>query len=325
MLLKKLAIVFILSILLQKSFAQITDTLRYFLDNEERPVNKISAVYRLIVYKAKLTDTLYQRILYSASRNNIICIGTCKDAQGEVKQGVYIYYYNEGNKMLSTNFINNKEDGNLDKWYPDGKIEKKYHLAFGKMTGSNMSWYKNGNIEDSFALDNTGAGKGIGFYEDGKIRYKGDFIASVKSGLWEYYYPSPNNNKSMEIIFASNVLQTSKCYTLEGIIKDYDCVYQKEAAFIGGSEAWRNYLVKKMPRRSLRKKMKGEYLYKVVISFMITKDGKVSDIKTEKPDIAELDKLAESIIAESPAWEPAIEYNQPVNAYRRQPITFTAE
>ncbi len=132
MLLKKLAVVFILSILLQKSFAQITDSLRYFLDNEEKPANKISAVYSLIVYKTKSADTLYQRTMYSAFRNNIICIGTCKNAKSEVMQGLYIYYDNEGHKMLSSNFINNKEHGNLDKWYTDGKIEKKYHLPFGK-------------------------------------------------------------------------------------------------------------------------------------------------------------------------------------------------
>ncbi len=184
------------------------------------------------------------------------------------------------------------------------------------MTGSNKSWYKNGNIEDSFALDNIGNGKGIGFYHDGKIRDKGDFIAGLKSLLWEYYYPSPNNNKSMEIIFAANVLQTSKCYALERITKDHDCVYQKEAAFIGTSVAWRNYLVKKMPRRSLRKTIKGKHFYKVVISFMITEDGKISDVKTENPDITALYKLAESIISESPLWEPAIQYNQPINAYR---------
>lgn len=37
----------------------------------------------------------------------------------------------------------------------------------------------------------------------------------------------------------------------------------------------------------------------------------------------ELDAIATRIIRQSPKWEPAIQYNRKVKAYRLQPITFS--
>ncbi|MEI9910864.1 MAG: energy transducer TonB [Bacteroidota bacterium] len=54
----------------------------------------------------------------------------------------------------------------------------------------------------------------------------------------------------------------------------------------------------------------------------IDTDGKVSDVKNFNSIDPELDETAKTIIRQSPRWEPAVQYNRNVKAYRKQPITF---
>ena len=63
-------------------------------------------------------------------------------------------------------------------------------------------------------------------------------------------------------------------------------------------------------------------MYTVIIRFVVGKDGSIEDIAIEKRGKAALDGMAFAIIQDSPAWLPAMQYNRPVRAYRRQPISF---
>ena len=60
-----------------------------------------------------------------------------------------------------------------------------------------------------------------------------------------------------------------------------------------------------------------------IFSFaQFTISGKVIDAEVSLPFHPEFDKIALSIIKDSPAWTPATAHNRKVKAYRRQPITF---
>jgi TonB family protein len=223
-------------------------------------------------------------------------------------------------------YENDKTDGEWKGYYPSGKTESIYNFNLGKMTGLSRAWYENGNLKDSFNLDKGGNGYGLGYYEDGQKRYEGNFADGIKKGQWKYYYDVPGSHQSMLCEFANDSLMSSKCFTKEGEQQNKDCNFEKEAEFKGGHEAWVKYLVKKIDKSKYLNYMKVGMHYTVIVKFALDEEGTVTDVEVEDPGSSErLDNIAEDIIRQSPHWEPAIQYNQTVKAYRRQPITFIAQ
>ncbi len=52
------------------------------------------------------------------------------------------------------------------------------------------------------------------------------------------------------------------------------------------------------------------------------KDGRIKDATAETKFGFGMEEEAIRVITKSPKWNNAIQMNRPVNAYRRQPITF---
>jgi periplasmic protein TonB len=98
-----------------------------------------------------------------------------------------------------------------------------------------------------------------------------------------------------------------------------------EAGFPGGEDAWRSYLRNTLNAGTPIDNGAGGGKYTVIVKFVVSKDGSVSDIKCENdPGFGMCDE-AVRVIKKTKNWTPAIQNGQYVNAYRRQPITFLVE
>ena len=62
--------------------------------------------------------------------------------------------------------------------------------------------------------------------------------------------------------------------------------------------------------------------YNVVIKFIITKNGKLTDIEPETNLGYGMEEEVIRVLKKSPKWNPAMIMGKSVSAYRRQPITF---
>ena len=98
-----------------------------------------------------------------------------------------------------------------------------------------------------------------------------------------------------------------------------------EATFQGGEDAWRNYL-----RNTLNANTPADYgagggKYTVIVKFVVSKDGSLSDIKCENDPGFGMCEEAVRVIKKTKNWVPAVQNGQKVNAYRRQPIVFVVE
>lgn len=104
--------------------------------------------------------------------------------------------------------------------------------------------------------------------------------------------------------------------------KEYTNV-QKEAQYPGGTSAWRNYLT-----RNLRADVPTENgapsgrNYTVVVSFLVGKDGTVSQVKAENDPGYGTAQEAVRVIQRSGKWTPAIQNGRNVVYRQRQQITF---
>lgn len=163
--------------------------------------------------------------------------------------------------------------------------------------GLQVLYFKNGHVEDS------------SFYEDDKMKYS--FHYYPNNQLAAHYY-LPENNK-------------------EGITEGYDesgrkiknYVFEKEAEFKGGQKAWVSYITKNAPTDLTVKGLTEKGTVSVSVEFIVDESGYVVMPKIIKSSgYKNVDNDTLQIIANSPAWKNAIQYNNPVKAYRVQPFTF---
>lgn len=98
---------------------------------------------------------------------------------------------------------------------------------------------------------------------------------------------------------------------------------EKQAEFKGGQQALINYLRDniKYPEKALEAGIQG----RVMVRFVVTKEGKVRHAKVVKGAAPLLDEESLRVISIMPDWIPAENGSKKVNSYYTLPITFRLE
>ena len=164
-----------------------------------------------------------------------------------------------------------------------------------KATGLQVVYFKNGNVEDS------------GFYDnDGNLK-----------SAWHFY-----ENKQLAMHYENNNGAVTEGFDETGKkIKNY--IFEKEAEFKGGDKAWHSYILKHVSKDFPMIKTDVELTVHVEIQFIVDGDGYVTRPKVVKSSgYRYVDMDALNVIASSPQWKNAVQYNKPVKAYRLQPFTY---
>jgi hypothetical protein len=95
-----------------------------------------------------------------------------------------------------------------------------------------------------------------------------------------------------------------------------------EAEFPGGSQAWTGFLERNLNTQIPVTKRAPIGTYTVIVQYVVGTDGSISDVKAKTNHGYGMEEEAVRVIKRGPRWTPAIQNGRPVNAYRRQPITF---
>ena len=98
-----------------------------------------------------------------------------------------------------------------------------------------------------------------------------------------------------------------------------------EAEYPGGGAAWAKYLRNNLDANTPIDNGAAEGTYTVVVRFIVSKDGGISDVVAETKHGYGMEAEALKIIKKGPKWTPAQQNGRMVNAYRRQPITFVVQ
>jgi antitoxin component YwqK of YwqJK toxin-antitoxin module len=198
--------------------------------------------------------------------------GTSITQDGELMEGEFIFYYENGNKKALTNYIKSRPNGKYYEWYDNGnkKLEGEYiknEKSFVTELKIVQFWNSkhiqtvidgNGNYED---VDEN-------FFESGKIK------DGFRDGFWKGY------DKKGGITFIENYTNRK---LISGVSTDLNKVEhnyteikklpepQKGIQHLGGYFA-RNFIVPDI------KGLNG----KIYVKFAIEKDGSVIDVKVLK-------------------------------------------
>ena len=109
------------------------------------------------------------------------------------------------------------------------------------------------------------------------------------------------------------------------VTEDYDKEFktvQIQAQFPGGNEAWFKYLQRNLRSDAPTENGAPTGNYTVMVSFLVSKDGTISEVKAENDPGYGTAAEAVRVIQRGPAWNPAVQNGRKVIYRQRQPITF---
>lgn len=128
-----------------------------------------------------------------------------------------------------------------------------------------------------------------------------------------------NNIVAAPVVTAAPVVQAPKQE------EDYDKIFtvvQIPASFPGGQEAWQRYLTRNLNADIATQNGAPSGNYTVVVTFIVDKQGNISDVQAENdPGYGTKDE-AIRVIKRGPAWVPAVQNGRNVICRHRQSITF---
>ena len=117
------------------------------------------------------------------------------------------------------------------------------------------------------------------------------------------------NKKSQEIVESQN-----------SNIQIY-CDNEIEAHFPGGLKTWTKFVIKNFRKKILIANKVPKGTYKVLVTFMIAKNGKITNIKANTHFGYGIEDEMIRAIEKCPKWKPASNCGKKINSYQQQPIT----
>ena len=99
------------------------------------------------------------------------------------------------------------------------------------------------------------------------------------------------------------------------------CDNEIEADFPGGVKTWMKVVSSNFRMKVPIKNKVPAGTYKVLVSFMIAKNGKIEDIKVNTNFGYGIEDEMIRAIKKCPKWRPATNCGKKINSYRQQPIT----
>jgi TonB family protein len=235
---------------------------------------------------------------------SLLLLHCCCNTQAQIITRYFDDNWRPTSKEKATYYSNFQKDGDVylctSYYIETGNVSGRSvysDTSFGFAEGPGVRYTKNNMLEDS------------GYYKkDGSIVYGYHYHPNGKLA-GKYYLPEGANEPIVE------------GYDEEGKrIKNY--IFFREAQFKGGNQKWIAFLSKSLSSEFTTKSNTEEHKA-VVVEFIVDKSGNITNSKVfESSGNKAIDADAVNTIQASPQWIPAIQFNRPVNAYRRQPVTY---
>lgn len=287
--------------------------------------------------KAQTADSI---VLYITHQNKIVSTKDSADyflmimLPPDSSTGVKInlikeFYLNKQPKLIGNTVlhINGKQlytsfDGPCIEYFPNGHKKSMTIYKNGIPNGYSRNYYPNGRLYSLSLYDNknkliecrdstgnvlaqNGAGKWVKFDVDFKHKFEEGMIKdSLEDGEWQKFV----NDSAKYVLTYKNGIAIS--YTDPNWITQIFAAVEVEPRFKTGAAGFNAYLAKavKFPEVDRENGTQG----KVIVTFVVEKDGSLSDVKALRgPDKSMMDAAVEAI-EQSPPWVPGMQGGRPV-------------
>jgi TonB family protein len=293
----------------------------FMKDNGKLVANRDSADYFHFVSVPDSGSTLYNVAEYYRDGTKKL-LGKSSKVDPPVYEGQRLTFYKSGKKQQITIFKNGLPVGDEYTFFPNGKI---YLQKKNPDNGDRYNY-----IEDNYLIkanyDSLGTAlveNGTGYYKgyDDKFTYineEGTVRNGKRDSIWK------GTDKNLGITYTENYKDGA---LVSGASMDkggHSISYTKRGIppeFKGGLEAFSNYLGRSInyPDDARQNNTQG----RVILSFVVEKDGQVSNVQVVRAVSPSIDAEAVRIIKRSPRWLPGVQFGRPVRVMYSVPINFS--
>jgi TonB family protein len=157
------------------------------------------------------------------------------------------------------------------------------------------------------------------YYENGQLKWSIDFDNEEYKKIVSYWRKGQLKRNDL---FEKGKLVDGKCYDPVGkqiIHTDFEVM----PIFPGGDDSLGRFLSNQL---QFPKDAKGNYLEgKVIVGFIVSKEGYIVETKIEKSARKELDEEAMRVVKLLPKWIPGKQDGNPIDVWFKLPINFELE
>ncbi len=296
----------------------------YFLKNDGRYVDKKDSADYIRIVREPDSGTVLYNVLDYYKNGKPKLIGKTSTVNPIKLEGMTLSYYSNTKRKRVANYNKGKISGTVYDYYPNGKLYRSMdYQSSVQGTGSEPHFMANENIQNVY--DSTGVEivkDGNGHYPifDSDFKFveeEGDVKDGKRNGIWKGTF-----NKS-KILFTEEYADgkfikgtntddsgNTKIYTVKEALP----------TFKGGESTFGNYLGQNIryPPGARDRNAQG----RVILGFVVEKDGSIKDIKILQTVDPEIDAEAVRVISQSPKWNPGIQHGVPVRVAYTTPINF---
>jgi TonB family protein len=287
----KIFLIPILSLSFSIAHGQKSDTTIRYFNKQFDPVSKNSTTYTGIAYP----ENNKWAVIVKNDSSKILMTGYYRDKSLKTKDGLFSYFYGNGNLQIRGWYLNNEKNDLWMSWYAGGEKKDSGYYKKGLKNGSSSSWFENGNP-----------------------KYNGYFFLNSADSTWTWYHE--NGNPSTKEKYNYGKLTFLECYDSLGNYSGVSCALEKAPTIKGYYGGINKYIIDSLyyPEEALKKNIQGI----VDVQFTISKDGKLGDVKIISSSDSLLSNEVIRVIKSVDAWYPAIEHNRPVDFTQKLKIPF---
>lgn len=249
------------------------------------------------------------------------------------------FYKSGKQKLLGTAYIENNElyrSGTYMEFFDNGKRKAVNNYSGGKHTGDFLEYYPNGKLYISGKCDpigtmridevrgstgkiivSNGTGHLMRYTDDfKKITEEGSIVNGLEEGEWRGI---KNDSLSFIDSYEKGVFKGGTTFGKSGREQLDKIVAEPE--FPGGMESFYRFLAKNIhyPAKAKVEEIQG----KVLVSFIVEKDGSVADVRIERGLEHNTEEECIRVIKLSPRWNPASHDGISMRAKKTVPVTFS--
>lgn len=312
---------FIACFLVLNGFAQKQNV--YFMKNDGRYVNlKDSADYIRIVREPDSGTVLYNVMEYYPSGNTKF-LGKSSTVDPIKLEGTTASFYPDKKRKRVATYEKGNILGLVYDYYPNGKQYCTLEYIPDSKKPNPESEEIVRDVYDSTGVQTVKDGNGhyVVFSNNYKtIEEEGDVKNGKREGIWKG--TSNKGKTTFTEEYADGKFTKGTSTDESGNTKNYT-VKEALPTFKGGESAFGRYLSQNIryPANAKDRNIQG----RVILGFVIERDGSPTDIKILRSVDPEIDAEAVRVIKQSPKWNPGLQHGIPVRVNYTMPLNFTLE
>ncbi|MCV9932553.1 energy transducer TonB [Flavobacterium sp. LS1R47] len=239
-------------------------------------------------------------------------IGTSTEKDYLSKEGQFVHYYENGKKKSAVNYVKGKKDGKEYSWHENGNLKSELEYFKNK---KGKTFFKVNNYWNNQNEQKVTSGNGDYEIADDRNEESGKIKNGFPDGIWK------GKNIKSNFTFTENYengeLVSGISIDSLNIEHSYKVAYDQPVPK-NGIETFYRYIAREMfiPIEA-RNKVYG----KIYMTFIVDKEGNLTEPKIVKGIGYGLDESAISAIKGAKKWKPGLERGIPTRVIYSLPIT----